>query len=808
MMRGLLFYLLGLGWVLSALGASLSLEEAAKLAPLPDTARAGGVLLGDLNGDGHADLVVSNPKRYGVYLFNAVEKKNVRWERGWTEVLREGDAGDGNALPLLVDDAGLSTNMELRAGALVDASGKVAVSAAELLRVPAPAPFPPGESLKQLVLRPGYTAELVAVEPLVQDPVHVDWDAEGRMWVVEMGDYPFAPNETTSDGKVGQGRVSDLQFGRIKVLEDADGDGVYERATTFLDKLLHPTGLAFWKGGIVVSAIPDVFYARDTNGDLVCDVVEPWYKGFTAGNPQHLVNGFAWGLDGWLHGANGDSGGEITNVQTGAVMKLGSYDFRFHPETREFRLETGRTQYGKWRDDYGNWFGNNNTTLAWHYHIPMAWMEVNADRLPPQVRTVLNPDTAVRTISPPVRRFNHAGATHVLTAACSPMPWRDGEEECLLVCEPANNLVRRDVLEYDSFPLKSSRHPMDAEAEFIASRDNWCRPVQMREGPDGALYLVDMYRLVLEHPEWIPAGISKGIDLRAGEDKGRIYRISGPHQSVTAPRKLLELRAAMASRIRWQRDTAQRLLLERRETEALGWLKELREDQKQPLGVRLQAAWTAALLDEGNRAALVHLIEAGHPKIRGAARVAAGSVEIHAEELAAWFPKGGKENQKPVELPVITRNNPDRAKVVQDYLKQVTGLTGNAERGQGIFARACAGCHRLGAQGIELGPDLATVAGKPTEQLLEALFDPNRAVEQRNISTQITRKDGSTLLGIISAETPGGVTLRLPGGLDAAIARTDIQSTKTLPISLMPDGLESVLTAQDVADLLEHLRQR
>nr|WP_075087149.1 PVC-type heme-binding CxxCH protein [Verrucomicrobium spinosum] len=265
----------------------------------------------------------------------------------------------------------------------------------------------------------------------------MDWDEKGRMWVVEMGDYPFAPGEKTTDGRGDGGTVSPMQSGRIKILEDTDGDHVYDQATLFLDGLRHPTGLAFWKGGVFISAIPDIVYARDTDGDGRCDQRESWFKGFTAGNPQHLVNGFAWGLDGWLYGANGDSGGEVTSVKSGRKVNLGTYDFRFHPDTGEFRLETGRSQYGKWRDDYGNWYGNNNSTLGWHYHIPMSYMEAHPEKVPASIRTTLNPDVKVFTISPPVKRFNHAGATHVLTAACSPMPWHDAHmTPCSSVSRP------------------------------------------------------------------------------------------------------------------------------------------------------------------------------------------------------------------------------------------------------------------------------------------------------------------------------------------------------------------------------------
>ena len=341
---------------------------------LPPLARA------DLDGDGHEDLVVSHERGYGVYLFVPPEraKPHLGWTAGWTRVMREGKPGDEAALPLLT-----SPDVTFADGAMQ--AGGLRMTYEDLLRVPGPKPQSPEDSLRAMRLPAGVTATLVAAEPLVMDPVFIDWDERGRMWVAEMGDYPFAEGESTSDGKVtwrdgvpGEGAGQRLQAGRVRILEDADGDGRYEKSTIFLDGLKHVTGLACWKGGVFVASVPDIFHARDDDGDGRCDVREPWFTGFKAGNPQHLVNGFCWGLDGWLYGANGDSGGDVVCVKTGASIPLRGNDFRFDPRTGEFRLETGTTQCGKWRDDFGNWFGNNNATPGWHYWLPMSHLENGA----------------------------------------------------------------------------------------------------------------------------------------------------------------------------------------------------------------------------------------------------------------------------------------------------------------------------------------------------------------------------------------------------------------------------------------------
>ncbi len=787
-----------IGGALVRASAGMTLDEAEKIAPLPDIAQHGGVVWADLNEDGHQDLIVSNSAGYGVYLFNPVEKKHLQWSRGWSQVLREGKPGDAHSLPLL-------KGARFEDGKLVFANGQQPLSRDELLRVPGPPLLSPEASLKKMHVQPGWAVSLVAAEPLVQDPVFIDWDEQGRAWVVEMGDYPFAPGEKTQDGKIGQERVSELQTGRVKILTDTDGDGDYDRASLFLSGLRHPTGLACSRGGVFISAIPDVIYATDTDGDERCDQVEPWFRGFTAGNPQHLVNGFCWGLDGWLYGANGDSGGEVTALRTGQTLRLGTNDFRFHPESGRIELEAGRTQYGRWRDDFGNWFGNNNSTLAWHYFLPMRWLESHPDRVAAALRRVTNEDKSLHPISPEVRRFNWASATHTLTSGCSPMPWFDGKESSLLICEPANNLVHRQLLDLTQLPITSRRHPEDLTRELIASEDNHFRPTQMRQGPDGAFYIVDMYRQVLEHPEWIPAEIARGLDLRAGEDRGRVYRLTWPGMKSAPSRLGSDWGAEMRSSIRWRRDTAQRLLLEKKDMAQLPGLLAIGQDSEQSLPVRLQATWTAALLDEQHRPALHELIRASFPQVRGAALVAAGGDDIHPEELASWFPRQAEAHPAAL-LPVLGKGNEDRQKVVRRYLALLPTLKGEAERGRLVFARTCMACHRLRNVGVEVGPDLATVASKPVEQLLEAIFDPNRAVELRNATTQVTRQDGTALAGLLVAETPTSVTLRMPGGLDLPIPRVEIRSTRTLATSLMPEGLEAALTPQDVADLLAHLR--
>src|SRR5205085_5356750 len=154
--------------------------------------------------------------------------------------------------------------------------------------------------LKTFVLDPNFQIELVAAEPLVQDPVAFEWDASGRLWVVEMRDYPLG-----IDGKGAPGGV-------IKFLTDTDGDGKYDKATDFLTSVAFPNGVMAWRDGVLISAAPELMYAEDTNGDGLADTKTTLVSGFTPGNQQHRFNGFCTGMDGWLYGANGESGGNLT----------------------------------------------------------------------------------------------------------------------------------------------------------------------------------------------------------------------------------------------------------------------------------------------------------------------------------------------------------------------------------------------------------------------------------------------------------------------------------------------------------------
>jgi putative membrane-bound dehydrogenase-like protein len=476
-----------------------------------------------------------------------------------------------------------------------------------------PRPMTPEESLRAIRVRPGFTVDLVASEPLVADPIAFDWGADGRLWVVEMGDYPL--------GTDGKGRPGGL----VRVLEDRDGDGRYDRATTFLDGLGFPTGLLPWRNGVLVACAPEIFYAEDRDGDGKADHREVLFTGFREGNQQHRLNGFDLGLDGWVYGANGDSGGVVRSLKTGASVDINGRDFRFRPDDSRFEPESGRTQYGRHRDDWGHWFGNNNPTLAWHVVLSDADLRRNPRAAPPDPRRMLEADNRLYPISRTLARFNTPGAVNRVTSANSPTPYRDdlfGSDfaSSLFVSEPVHNLVHRMVLEPDGPTYVGRRAPDEAESEFFASRDNWTRPTMLKTGPDGALWVADMYRAVIEHPEWIPDEWEKRIDLRAGSDQGRIYRVY-PTDKKPRPIPRLDrldtagLVAALDSPSGWQRDTAQRLLVHKNDPSAIEPLRKLALTVANPK-TRVQALWTLENLDALTSESVVKALADPHPQVR------------------------------------------------------------------------------------------------------------------------------------------------------------------------------------------------
>jgi putative membrane-bound dehydrogenase-like protein len=478
-------------------------------------------------------------------------------------ILKEGGYEGGGAMVYYDKPARFRPGLEDRiigaVHAQLGASFKAPFDAAKLQGT---RPLSPQQSLATLHTKPDLTIELVAAEPLVASPVAIDFGPDGRLWVCEMYDYPSG-----LDGRLKPG-------GRIRVLEDTDGDGHYDKSTVFLDKIPFPTGITVWRKGVLICAAPDILYAEDTKGDGKADVVRKLYTGFATHNYQARVNSLVYGLDNWVYGSGGLFGGDIRSFAGGPLHHLTNRDFRIQPDTGAIEPAAGRTQQGRVRDDWGNWFGCDNSTLLKHYPLAEHYLRRNPYIEPPN-NEVYVPDYPDSTLLFPIKSdlqlFKLSGPPRRVTAACGLGIYRDdllGEayKGNAFICEPVNLVVHRLVLKPLGVTFSGRRAPDEAHSEFLAGTDNWFRPVQVRTGPDGALWVVDMYRLVIEHPQWIPKEDLAKLDVRAGHTQGRIYRIY-PKSKKPRPIKRLDkldtegLVEALDSPNGPQRDLGQQMLI-------------------------------------------------------------------------------------------------------------------------------------------------------------------------------------------------------------------------------------------------------
>lgn len=431
--------------------------------------------------------------------------------------------------------------------------------------------IPAEQALQTLEVLPGLQVELVAAEPQVIDPVSATFDHSGRLWVVEMRDYPTGPTE----GK--------KPAGTIKCLTDTDGDGYFETVVVFADELVFPTGLMPWREGVIATLAGQVTYLADTNHDGVCDHREVWFTGFSEDNEQLRANHPTWTLENEIHVASGLRGGEVRSAspmwpQAAQPLSLATRDFRFSPFGGTYRSVAGNSQFGFYQDDAGRSFvcSNRNPSQILLGDVDQV---ANNPLLPlTSWRVDVMPAAEASEVFPRVQAWTtsnlHAGQ---FTAACGTYryqsdwlaPWLAND---FFACEPTGSLVQRYRMVRDGIvPVTERDRP---GVEFLASTDPWFRPVDLFDGPDGAMYVVDMHRAVIEHPAWMPKELQNRADQRWGDTAGRIYRIvpadrTSPADRTTAERPFdfqttepTQWIEALSSKNRWARLTAARRLSE------------------------------------------------------------------------------------------------------------------------------------------------------------------------------------------------------------------------------------------------------
>lgn len=484
-------------------------------------------------------------------------------------------------------------------------------SSAALPRTP---PTEPAEASSTFQVLHGFTMDLLAAEPLVTDPVAMAYDEDGRAYVCEMNDYPYTDK---ARHKQNQENPTDQPIGKVRLLVDTEGDGRFDKSTVFAEGLSWPTGVACWKGGVFVAAVPDVWYFKDTDGDGVADVRQKVFSGFRKLNVQAVMNNLVWGLDNRIYGAGSSNGGEVRpgGQPEAAPLVMTRNDFRFEPAdpARTLELLSGGARFGNSFDDWGNRFICNIRNPAQHVVLARQYLARNP-YLP--VASPLNDvgpagEVPVYRISPvepwrELRARRWSGQSHhpaselvgagmvtsssgitVYRGATYPEQFRGN----IFTAEPAGNLLYRQTLTPDGPTFKAER--VDAPCEMVASTDLWFRPVNFVNAPDGTLHVCDMYREAIEHPWSIPDDIHAALDLQNGRDRGRIWRLAPPGFRPGKPPRLsgastAELIALLEDPNAWWRETAQRLLFERQDAAAAAGLRALSQKSAIPLA-RLHA---------------------------------------------------------------------------------------------------------------------------------------------------------------------------------------------------------------------------
>lgn len=458
-------------------------------------------------------------------------------------------------------------------------------------------PQTPTDAMRGLHVPQGFCVELVAAEPLIRDPVAIDWGFDGSLWVAEMADYPLG-----IDGKGKPG-------GRLRVLRDSNGDGQYDVSTVFKDGLSFPNGVLVWGDGVLITAAPEVLFAKDTDGDDRADVCQPLFSGFVDGNQQLRMNGLRWGLDNWIHCASGahhagfGTSTEVKSIVTNQVLSLGSRDFRIRPDRGAIEPESGPSQFGRVRNEWGDWFGVQNSLPLWHYVLADRYLQRNPRIPSTDPRKLLRPmQPRVYPAKAPEKRYHGFDHVNHYTSACGPAIYGDdllfGRKpgvEHAFTCEPFHNLVQHHVLTDEGVSYSGERAE-DGPYDFFASEDRWCRPVMARGGPDGALWVVDMYRYMIEHPEFLPPEGKSELEpfYRHGEEYGRIYRVvpenSGARTASRIDARNTEsLLEAISHPSMIVRDMAHREFVRREDTSQVVHLRALLRGPA-PDQVKLQAA--------------------------------------------------------------------------------------------------------------------------------------------------------------------------------------------------------------------------
>ena len=869
----------------------------------------------------------------------------------------------------------------------------------------APKPLTPEQTAASYRLPPGFRLELVASEPLIASPSGVCWDEHGRMFVSELHGYNLEGQldieALNKSGKLDT-QVRRVQadekfkkaagrgtYGAVKVLRDTDNDGRMDAADVWATNLPPAYGIVPARGGVIVACAPDIVFLADRDGDGRAEVREKLFTGFGTGALERGINAPQWGVDGWIYFGRGWGGGEISGPNLAQPVSLPNSDFRIRADGRAIEPVTGGTHtFGFAMTEVGDRFVVS-TTIPASYVAPLPWRYL-----------VRNPNAATSSMEAPTgdRRAYSISRPHPwrqkraddpayfkyyrdrygaaeseaggwFTAACGPMIYHDrvlpGLHGQYFVCEPAGNLIHRAVIESDGPTLKVRRARGEEKSEFAASPDAWSHPMNLTHGPDGAIWVVDYYREIIEDYSAIPRHLQQQYGVYAGHDRGRIYRLTHSAAPRLPPADMARLDAnalarELGSSLFWRRQTAQRLLVERSEKSVAAQLrKAMKAKEAEPAAVivmlrtleqlhslrpgdlqlfpghaetavrvhALQLAENWLVPEEGrelltavlNRAsterdprvliqlalslgeardarafALLARFAREHGDIRWMDAAVLSSVagregDLLAELLRAaggsqtffsmlgqtigarrddgeigralkllgyakpetqaatleGLAKGRRNSpRKPLSdvparfaltnfitsastnvskaalalaatfVPSAASDEEIRSTIVpaervseETFRRFMASLGGvrDLKRGHGIVLAACATCHRVGAEGYDVGPDLLGQAGISEESLLRDLLIPNERIRPGYETTEVRLRDGAVVVGLLKEDGATSLTILQAGGVEHVLLRKDVTQLGRLPVSLMPPFAEGLAPA-DAANVLAWLQ--
>ena len=478
----------------------------------------------------------------------------------------------------------------------------------------APRPKPPNESKKHFQLPDDVQIELLASEPLISDPSAIAFDEHGRLYVCELHGYNLDGyldivelNKTGKlDRKIRRVRtVSEASkkaaekgtYGTIKLLSDTDGDGRMDHSVVWADRLPACYGMVPARGGMIVVGAPDIIFLADRDGDGVAESRETLFTGFSRTHIERGINCPQWGLDNWIYVAAGGGGGQITGPHLKNPVQIGHTDFRIKPDGSAIEPVTGTTStFGQTQNDLGDRFIARGPAA---YAIPLAHRYLVRNPYVPSpdgvVRAVgynrvfpvskMHPWRTARGRNPAWVKFygQRETSSGYFTSECGPLIYRSDLLPKRLhgnyfICEPSQNLIHRCLLQRDGAGYKGSRAAGEEESEFLTSTDQWFRPMNLSTGPDGAIYIVDMYREIIEDFSAIPRYLQQQYGLVQGKDHGRIWRLVPRDRSKSSVQNLATTATcvkALSSKNAWLRETARRLLIERQDKSVVGQLSEL-----------------------------------------------------------------------------------------------------------------------------------------------------------------------------------------------------------------------------------------